>query len=224
MEACAARLAADHHDHRSRSSSAWCRWLWPRGRGGNAPNARHGRLQRHARRDDVRHLPDAGVLLCHHPVDGRAGTGGGCAQVELGRPTAAGQTNPKTQSLFSRASSLSPDRWFHSSSPVDFSRPAPICPHPRPAVHLRWPRASLPPEPPHGPPHSDRRRADPRISADRPARRRRVRRNLECQTPHGSCSGHQNHPRRPGGSQRPHRRARAARSSPRLPTSATHSC
>ena len=35
------------------------------GRGGDAQVARHRGLQRHARRDDVRHLPDAGVLLRH---------------------------------------------------------------------------------------------------------------------------------------------------------------
>ena len=35
------------------------------GRGGDAPLAGHGRLQRHARRDAVRHLPDAGLLLRH---------------------------------------------------------------------------------------------------------------------------------------------------------------
>ncbi len=35
------------------------------GRGGDAPVAGDGRVQRHARRDVVRHLPDAGVLLRH---------------------------------------------------------------------------------------------------------------------------------------------------------------
>ena len=35
------------------------------GRGGDAPVAGDRRLQRHARRDAVRHLPDAGVLLRH---------------------------------------------------------------------------------------------------------------------------------------------------------------
>ena len=34
-----------------------------RGRGRDAAHAGHGRLRRHARRDAVRHLPDAGVLL-----------------------------------------------------------------------------------------------------------------------------------------------------------------
>ena len=37
--------------------------LCRRGRRRNAPHAGHGRLRRHARRDAVRHLPDAGVLL-----------------------------------------------------------------------------------------------------------------------------------------------------------------
>ena len=40
----------------------------------NAPHAGHGRLRRHARRDAVRHLPDAGVLL-RHPVVHRPAAG-----------------------------------------------------------------------------------------------------------------------------------------------------
>ena len=34
-----------------------------RGRGRDAADAGHGGVRRHARRDDVRHLPDAGLLL-----------------------------------------------------------------------------------------------------------------------------------------------------------------
>ena len=38
---------------------------------GNAPFAGHGGDQRHDRRDALRHLPDAGVLLRHHLVRGK---------------------------------------------------------------------------------------------------------------------------------------------------------
>ena len=38
------------------------------GAGANAPHAGHGGLRRHDRSDPVRHLPDAGVLLCHSPL------------------------------------------------------------------------------------------------------------------------------------------------------------
>ena len=53
---------------------------------GNAALAGHGGLQRHDRRDVLRHLPDAGVLLRHHLVSraeetGRAGAeNSGCAR------------------------------------------------------------------------------------------------------------------------------------------------
>ena len=63
-----AAAAADHHDlvrlHPGRGAAGDRR----RGRGRDAAHARHGRLQRHAGRDALRHLPDAGLLL-RHPVD-----------------------------------------------------------------------------------------------------------------------------------------------------------
>ena len=48
----------------------------PRGRRRNAAGAGPGRLQRHARRDALRHLPHARVLLCH-PGRERAMEGAG---------------------------------------------------------------------------------------------------------------------------------------------------
>ena len=54
-----AAAAADHDDlagvHPGRGAAGDCR----RGRGGDAPHAGHGRLQRHVGRHAVRHLPDA---------------------------------------------------------------------------------------------------------------------------------------------------------------------
>ncbi len=55
--------AADHHDVvrvHPRRAAAGDR---PGGRGRNAAHAGHGGLRRHDRRDAVRHLPDAGLLL-----------------------------------------------------------------------------------------------------------------------------------------------------------------
>ena len=63
-----AAAAADHHDglrvhSRRRAASAG------RGRrGGNAPLAGHRRVQRHDRRDRLRHLPHAGLLLRYQQV------------------------------------------------------------------------------------------------------------------------------------------------------------
>ena len=58
-----AAAAADHDDlagvHPGRGAAGDGRG----GRGGDAPHAGHGRLQRHVGRHAVRHLPDAGVLL-----------------------------------------------------------------------------------------------------------------------------------------------------------------
>ena len=58
-----AAAAADHHDlvrlHPRRGAAGDRR----RGRGRDAAHAGHGRLQRHARRDALRHLPHAGLLL-----------------------------------------------------------------------------------------------------------------------------------------------------------------
>ena len=70
---------ADHHDvagvHRRRLSAGGGH----RGRGGDAPVAGHGGVQRHDRRHPVRHLPDAGVLFRPHavrqPQAGRHGAG-----------------------------------------------------------------------------------------------------------------------------------------------------
>ena len=47
-----------------------------RGRRRNAAHAGHGRVRRHAGRDAVRHLPDAGVLLRDPVVQGRPGCRG----------------------------------------------------------------------------------------------------------------------------------------------------
>ena len=64
-----AAAAADRDDdlrlHPGRGAAGARRW----GRRRNAPHAGHGRVRRHAGRDAVRHLPDAGVLL-RHPVGG----------------------------------------------------------------------------------------------------------------------------------------------------------
>ena len=70
-----AASAADRHDvvrvHLRRGAAG----ARPRGRGGNAAVAGHGGVQRHDRRDVLRHLPDAGVLLRHPRSCPRANAG-----------------------------------------------------------------------------------------------------------------------------------------------------
>ena len=67
----ATALAADHHDlvrlHPGRRAAD----AFGRGRGRNAAHAGHRRIQRHVRRDAVRHPPDAGLLLRDPVVQGR---------------------------------------------------------------------------------------------------------------------------------------------------------
>ena len=69
-----AAAAADHDDLAGVHPGRGAAGDRGRGRGGNAPHARHGRLQRHVGRHAVRHLPHPGVLLRHPGRDRLAAT------------------------------------------------------------------------------------------------------------------------------------------------------